>query len=214
MSRTPFFLTAFLLSCAALLSLTGPASAQVYRGGSYRGPIYRPWASVVPPNHMPGWDWWRIYPWSPYNYGRNPYNPAWIPVPYYAGYYPYYVPYGSYVPGTGTDVTSQGNMFPSYLGQQVLMPQPTGGYTVPPADAAQIIVRVPDASAQVFFDDHRTYTQGSTTRYFVTPSLPSGGSYNYTVTATWTQGGQSVTRQRQIQVAPGHTTVVDFTRPD
>ena len=33
---------------------------------------------------MPGWDWWRTYPWSPYNAWKNPY---WYPP--YNGNYPY-----------------------------------------------------------------------------------------------------------------------------
>ena len=47
---------------------------------------------------MPGWDWWRTYPWSPYNAWKNPY---WYP-PYNRNYpyppgaaypvYPYPVP--------------------------------------------------------------------------------------------------------------------------
>src|SRR5438093_452151 len=38
------------------------------------------------PGIVPGSDWWRIYPWSPYNYGRNPYNPAYYS-PYTSPYY-------------------------------------------------------------------------------------------------------------------------------
>jgi hypothetical protein len=46
---------------------------------------------------LPGWDWWRTYPWSPYNYGRNPYNPIRIyPYPGYP-YNPVWVyPYSGY----------------------------------------------------------------------------------------------------------------------
>ena len=33
---------------------------------------------------MPGWDWWRTYPWSPYNAWKNPY---WYPP--YNHNYPY-----------------------------------------------------------------------------------------------------------------------------
>lgn len=44
-------------------------------------PGYLPhWRSRYPP--MPGRDWWRIYPWSPYNI-HNPFNP----------YSPYYQPW-------------------------------------------------------------------------------------------------------------------------
>ena len=78
-----------LLSGLALLVPAGPGHAQ-YRVGR---------RAAFPPNRMPGWDWWRIYPWSPYNYGRNPYNPAWVPYPYYAPY-PYYTPYPDYTPST------------------------------------------------------------------------------------------------------------------
>ena len=42
---------------------------------------------IYPPNQgtrMPGSDWWRTYPWSPYNAWKNPY---WYPP--YNRYYPY-----------------------------------------------------------------------------------------------------------------------------
>jgi hypothetical protein len=57
---------------------------------------YRPWHPVTPvvehTRHMPGWDWRHIYPWSPENYGRNPYNPIVVPYPYYVDPYPVYTP--------------------------------------------------------------------------------------------------------------------------
>jgi uncharacterized protein (TIGR03000 family) len=167
---------------------------------------------------MPGWDWQRIYPWSPYNYGRIPYNPAVVPVPvpYYA-----YEPYPYLYPPVAPTVTYSGyaglpnnTLIPNSIAGQMQVPQPTGEYTTPPADAAQVIVQVPDPNAQVLFDDHRTYSQGSTTRYYVTPSIPSYKTHKYTVTAIWNQpNGQNVTEKREIQVAPGHTTMIDFTRP-
>ena len=57
-------------------------------------PAYRP-ANTLPERRpapepsnrrglMPGWDWWRTYPWSPYNAWKNPY---WYPP--YNGNYPY-----------------------------------------------------------------------------------------------------------------------------
>jgi uncharacterized protein (TIGR03000 family) len=221
MNRTRFAVVACLCSGLALLTPAGTSEGAVYRGfPAYHAmspyhPVYHPYA----PGHMPGWDWRRTYPWSPYNYGRNPYNPAWIPYPVY---YPYAYPYPVYAPSTppayysgysGYTPAADGAMYPSSLGQQVSIPHPTGGYTTPPADAAVIEVRVPSAAAQVEFNGQQTYTTGAT-RYFVTPSLPAGrGPYAYTVTATWTQNGQSVTRERQVRVARGHTSVVDFTRP-
>jgi hypothetical protein len=56
----------------------------------------------------PGWDWWRTYPYSPYNAWRNPY---WYPPynPYYPfppdevhPYYPYPVPPVPFPGGIGT----------------------------------------------------------------------------------------------------------------
>jgi hypothetical protein len=68
----------------------GPANTLAGR----RPPVY-------PPNRearMPGSDWWRTYPWSPYNAWKNPYwyppyNPNY-PYPPDAAYpdYPYPVP--------------------------------------------------------------------------------------------------------------------------
>ena len=77
MRKTLHFLVLALLSGGAFL-WTGASQAQDrgVRPLPTRPPNYQP---IFPPNRMPGWDWWRTYPWSPYNYGRNPYNPAWYP---------------------------------------------------------------------------------------------------------------------------------------
>lgn len=204
MKRTHFALGSALLGCAALLVQGGAAEAQVFRARSYRpaynyGPVSRP----TNPDHMPGWDWRQTYPWSPYNYGRNPYNPAWVPSPYPVPGYAPVSPYSAVPPGSSA----------TYTVQQPQMPQPTGGPPVVPPDAALIEVRVPEPFASVLFDDHRTFTQGNTLRYFVTPELPVGQTSRYTVTASWTRNGQPVTEQRQVQVARGQMVQVDFTRP-
>src|SRR5262249_6280644 len=178
----------------------GPA--QRYRGGyarpGYSG--YRP--PVYPPNRMPGWDWWRTYPWSPYNYGRNPYNPAIIPYPYVSSYY-YPV---------ATPALPDGALVPTASAQQVLVPHPVSGYTIPPANAAVIEVRVPDTFAEVTFDDIRTSSLGAT-RYYVTPELRPGKTYQYTVGVSWRDlAGRPVSRQRTVKVVAGHTSVVDFSQ--
>ena len=176
-------------------------------------------------DHMPGWDADRIYPWSPYNYGRNPYNP--IMVPYPPPYYPSYRPpedYGSQpvyqaedsslrtLYGPHNMAAPDGAMFPSCQGQQVGLPQPSGALKLPPPGAAIVQVRVPSRFAHVLFDGERTYTDG-TTRYFVTPELPEGKTCHYTVSASWKGGGDETTKERKVEVKAGHTTVVDFTRP-
>jgi uncharacterized protein (TIGR03000 family) len=191
-----------LVCGATLLLLAGTSHAQ-YRG--YREPI-------ATQNHMPGWDWWRTYPWSPYNYGRNPYNP--IRVPYiepYPVYTPMYQPYGypySYgVPSTPTyDEPVWGH---SDAQQQLLIPHPSGAVTVPPADAAIIRLYIPDRFGEVLFDGVQTSSYG-TTRYYVTPDLPRDKTMKYTVTARFHRNGQPVTEEKTISVNPGRTSQVDF----
>jgi len=150
---------------------------------------------------MPGWDWWRTYPWSPYNYGRNPYNPAWYPPGYY--YPPVYPPSAAPI-YTG----------PTYYGVNVEaarapIPHPSGGKRVPPVNAAGIQLLVPDRFADIWFDGTKTSTVG-TERYYVTPDLQDKPR-QYAVTASWRRGGQTETEERTITVRPGKTTVVDFT---
>ena len=128
----------------------GPAEAALFRGRPVR--VYLP---APDRDHMPGWDWWRTYPYSRYNYGRNPYNPIILPYPP-----PYYPPY--YGPANAARQPADGAMFPSPLGQPVQMPHPTGEVRVPPPGGAIVQVRVPETFAHILFDGERTYTEGTT----------------------------------------------------
>jgi uncharacterized protein (TIGR03000 family) len=197
-----------LLAGLVLLVVAGTSEAQ-FRGfrGRVRG---RP---VVSTNHMPGWDWWRIYPWSPYNYGRNPYNPIIYPyVEPYPVYYPYPMPYGYGAPDYSYSY-DQGVPVPeTYTNPTVLVPDPTGRGTVPPPDAAVIRLLIPDRFGDVWFDGVKTSSIG-TARYYVTPDLPGDKALSYAVTARFNRDGQSVSEERKVRVAPGQTVTVDFTRP-
>jgi uncharacterized protein (TIGR03000 family) len=156
---------------------------------------------------MPGWDWRRIYPWSPYNYGRNPYYPA---------VYPYVVPYPVYSPYPATGYAPNtpvgpGSASPAgYYTEQEPLPDPTGRISSPPPNAALIRLYVPDEFAQVWFDGVQTSSVG-TTRYYVTPELDK--TYHYQVKARWRRNGQAVTEERRITVSPNQSAVVDFTKP-
>jgi uncharacterized protein (TIGR03000 family) len=190
-----------LLSCSALLLLSGSSEAQM-RG--YRGRV------VNRPVHPPGWDWWRIYPWSPYNYGRNPYNPIVYPdyPPYYPPYNPpYYPPYSYsdyqppvYDPPVYGAVDSQ---------QPVLVPHPSGRVATPPPDAAVIRLYIPDKFGDVWFDGVETESVG-TTRYYVTPELPRDKALKYVVKASFKRDGVQVIKEQTVSVSPGKTAVVDF----
>ncbi len=191
-------LLALLLSLALLL-LCNTSRAQ-----------YRAWGGrpIAQTQHMPGWDWWRIYPWSPYNYGRNPYNPIIYPyVQPYPVYTPYSAPYSYGVPNAPAyDEPVWGH---ADAQKQVLVPHPSGDVTTPPPDAAIIRLYIPDQFGQVSFDGVRTSSYG-TTRYYVTPDLPRDKTMKYTVTASFHKNGQPVTEERSVAVYPGRTAQVDF----
>jgi uncharacterized protein (TIGR03000 family) len=201
MTRPVRTLLIALLSGLAVLLLAGPGRAQ------YRAGYVRP--SPFPPNRMPGWDWWRIYPWSPYNYGRNPYNP--IIYPYYVQPYPVY---GPPPPPVTYNITSPPAYDEPIYGakdaqQPVLVPHPSGAVRVPPDDAAVIRLYIPDMFGEVSFDGVKTSSIG-TTRYYVTPPLPNDKPLSYTVTANFRRDGETVSEERTVRVSPGKTAVVDF----
>jgi uncharacterized protein (TIGR03000 family) len=194
------FLLLGLLSLAAMFVMVEKGSAQFL--GFRRNVVRRP---LFPANRMPGWDWRRIYPWSPYNYGRNPYNPIILP-------YAYPQPYPVFTPVDGPQgFATQGPATPP--AQQEEIPHPTGAINTPPANAALIEIQVPTEFAQVWFDNEASSSTG-TKRYYVTPDLPAGKECHYDIKATWNVNGQAVTKERKIGVQPGQTTKVDFTKPD
>jgi uncharacterized protein (TIGR03000 family) len=76
-------------------------------------------------------------------------------------------------------------------------------------DRASIEVLLPDASAQVRFDDSKTEETG-TDRLYTSPALNPGKTYTYTVKAQWTDKGEEVTRTADVRVQAGRVTLVDF----
>src|ERR1700733_1980246 len=176
-----FFVALFLFSCG--LAAPPRAEATIFRRGFYRPMPYR----------MPGWDWQRTYPWSPYNYGRNPYNPVVVTYPYGVAYpYPvYYPPAPIYGPAQPTVV---------YRAAQE--PSVSGPLPSPPPGTALIRVHAPDEWAKIQFDGVTTSTMGIH-RTFVTPTLVDGKTYRYVMTVTWTRNGKPMREERVIRVAAG-----------
>jgi uncharacterized protein (TIGR03000 family) len=189
-----------LLSVATLLVMVEKSSAQFY--GNRRFAVRRPY---FPANRMPGWDWRRTYPWSAYNYGRNPYNPIIMP-------YAYPQPYPIYTPVPVGEQQGFVAQSPGSPPQQEEIPHPTGAINVPPANAALIEIQVPTEFAQVWFDNESSSSIG-TSRYYVTPDLPAGKECHYDIKASWNVNGQVVTQERKITVQAGQTSKVDFTKP-
>jgi len=196
MKRALFFLSAASVACAILVTVPAPGEATIFRRRIAYGPArYRPSA------RLPGWDWRRTYPWSPYNIGRNPYNPLYVspvyPPPIYG--YPGYPGYAYASPPT----VSGGNL-------STVPSSADLNYT--PADAAMLRIRVPAVRARVTVNGRAISPIGNV-RYYVTPTLSPGQTYSYTVRASWTRDGRTVTRQRTVRAQRGRTVVVDFTAP-
>jgi uncharacterized protein (TIGR03000 family) len=99
-------------------------------------------------------------------------------------------------------------------------PQGTGKYyyLTPKAgiaveDTTAIIeVKLPDSSADVWFEGVRTGHTGAV-RQFRSPALVIGRSYTYHVVALWGEGATATKQERQVSVRAGDRLSVDFTAP-
>src|SRR5207253_2365053 len=74
-----------------------------------------------------------------------------------------------------------------------------------------IVVFLPRPDAQVWIDSFQTQQQG-TERTFETPPLQQAGTYK--VKATWTENGNTVTREQPARVQAGRWTTVEFRTGD
>jgi uncharacterized protein (TIGR03000 family) len=131
-------------------------------------------------------DWWRFIAYSAVAnwFGGGFGHHYYGGWPYYGFYQPWYT-YGRY----------------GYFNNNVAY----ATEVIPAAsDVAQVEVRVaPDA--QVHIGTHQT-------RRYVTPPLEEGYNYVYNVRASWTEGGEVRSVERDIRVRAGEHAVVDFTR--
>jgi uncharacterized protein (TIGR03000 family) len=92
---------------------------------------------------------------------------------------------------------------------------PTGFQNFNPnAPSAQGVIHVflPTKDAVVCLNGQKMRGTGKD-RKFTTPTLPANQSFQYWVTATFDQNGESVTQYRKVDVGAGEYTIADFTRP-
>jgi uncharacterized protein (TIGR03000 family) len=84
----------------------------------------------------------------------------------------------------------------------------------PSAPSAQGVIDVflPTKNAVVCLNGQKMRGTGKV-RKFTTPVLPANQEYQYWVTATFNQNGESVTQYRKVSVGAGEYNVADFTRP-
>ncbi len=89
---------------------------------------------------------------------------------------------------------------------------PTVGDALASVDApATIVVTLPE-DAKLSIDDSPT-TSTSGNRVFVSPSLPSGREYHYTLRAEVMRDGKAVQLEEKITVRAGEETRVELTLP-
>ncbi|MBY0525989.1 MAG: TIGR03000 domain-containing protein [Gemmataceae bacterium] len=81
-----------------------------------------------------------------------------------------------------------------------------------PDGRAMLTVRLP-ASAVLTIDEGATRQTGPE-RTFISPPLPAGKSYRYTLTATWDDNGEQRNVTRKVVVRGGEHTQVDLTKAD
>lgn len=189
------------LSLGVLVLVTAPTEAQFFR----RSGGFEPGPERFGPAGNPGYSYWMVNHYHP----LPPYPPYPRPWPY-PWPYPYPVPYP--VP-VYPDNTYVHNFYQPPAGTGLSASSPTTAILPPPQDnRAVVCVVLPTTAAVVWFDGEKKESGLSSTRVFTTPELGPGHKYHYTVKAQWVQRGENVSQERIVTVAPGKTTVVDFTK--
>jgi uncharacterized protein (TIGR03000 family) len=79
--------------------------------------------------------------------------------------------------------------------------------------AAGFVLRLPDANAEVWFENQKTKQQGRL-REYVSGSLDPNSVYTFHIRARWTENGRPVEQARNIDARAGQQVVVDFNAPD
>lgn len=115
---------------------------------------------------------------------------------------------GGYYPApTQGVVTSGGFAVP----QQMM----AGGVVQTGAASSQVVttqVLAPDGSNVTLSGTPSDRTQG--VRPFTSPPLDPNTTYVYRAKATWTENGQTMTRQKNVDVRAGQQVTIDLTKPD
>jgi len=158
-----------------------------YRGGYGRGYGYGPYLGL-------GYG---------YGYYGGAYDPGYANNYYYDNTptYGYVAPtYGYVAPDAAVAGTPPATQ--SYYSGPA--PAPTNG-------PAQLNVVMP-VGGTVSFGSYQTQ-QAAGAHLYATPSIDAGSAYSYTMTATWTENGQPVTRTKTVKFHAGERVNVDFTNP-
>jgi len=200
-------LTILGLAAAALVMFTNDASAQ--RRGGYRGGGGSAYHSGYGAYHS-GYGSQGNYHSGYYHNSAYPYIA--LGLNYLGRGYGYGYGYPSY----GNSDYYSDYYYPtySYYSQPTYVYPPPTNYATDTRqsyyndpNAATIVVMVPDANAQVWFDDTLTSQRG-TQRTYTTPGLQQSGTY--TIKARLNVGDRVMDQQRVVTVQPGQSVTVDF----
>ena len=94
------------------------------------------------------------------------------------------------------------NSLATFLAAASLMNPNDAGFTV----------RLPDANAEVWFQDYKTQQRGLV-RQYETDALDPNQVYTFVIRARWMRNGQPMDQTRQVQGRAGQNLIVDFTTP-
>jgi len=193
------------LSFVVALACASDAFAQRRGGIGYGGGGYRGGSGISIGRggigfYGPGYGYGNGYYGSGYGYGNGYYGSG-----YGSSYYggsPYYSSYAQPYYGS--------NYYSSPIVQSPGVIYQSSYEPVQSQQSATVVVLVPRPDAMVWFNGAATTQQG-VERSFATPPLDaSSSSYSYTIRARWTENGQTVERERRVNVQPGQSTIVDF----
>ena len=196
--------TILIFSLAGLTVMAGASDAFAQRRGYDGGWGYAPGISMGAGRggaYLP-------YGYSSIGVGRGG---AYSPYGYNfsRSYGPYYPSYGySYAPNY-YDAAPRYYSEPAYV---VPATQIRPAYYQAPTAAQQsvsVTVLVPDANAQVWFEDGLT-SQTGTQRMFHSPPLEPNRTFTYTVKARWMENGQAINQESQIKVQAGQSYTITF----
>jgi uncharacterized protein (TIGR03000 family) len=98
-----------------------------------------------------------------------------------------------------------------YFDYYNLLPPPLDAVPLNAEAPASIELILPDPNAQVWWNDYKTVSTG-TTRLYASAPLPAGAPYTFTLKASWQDADGPVTIERSIAVRAGTQRTVDLTR--
>lgn len=103
-------------------------------------------------------------------------------------------------------------IFPCLHGRRRQMDDEPPPVAAPVAPAPAVVnVQVP-ASAELWFDGNKTAQTGSERR-FVSPPLPAGKTFHYSVRVRWTDNGKPVDQIQMVNVQAGGQARLLFSQP-